>query len=186
MKNSSAVILTLVFWCAVSGTEQAEAQQASSFEQLRVLVKPGETVEVIDREGTSTKGKIQSLSPEFLHLESQGSIREFGQRDAVEIKQRRADSLANGALIGAVAGGGLGALGAIAFCSERRCAGNGAEVAAVIGVYTGLGVAIGVGIDALIRPRQTIYRPGQTGFSHMRISPQIGNGHRGVAVRWSF
>ena len=116
MKRCHMAILTAIFWCAVPGTEQAAAQQASSFEQLQLLVKPGDTVVVIDMEGRSTKGKIESLSRESLRLKSSGSIREFGQRDAVEIKQRRSDSLANGALIGVAVGGSIGALGAIAFC----------------------------------------------------------------------
>lgn len=100
MKRRSAAILTVVLCCAISGAEEAAAQQATSFEQLQVLVKPGDTVEVIDSEGKSTKGKVRDLTREFLRMESKTGIREFGQRDAVEIKQRRADSLANGALNG--------------------------------------------------------------------------------------
>jgi hypothetical protein len=187
MKRCHMAILTAIFWCAVPGTEQAAAQQASSFEQLQLLVKPGDTVVVTDMEGRSTKGKIEGLSRESLRLKSSGNIREFGQRDAIEIKQRRSDSLANGALIGAAVGGGIGALGAIAFCKEGWCRGNGAEVAATIGVHAGMGTAIGVGIDALVRSRQTIYRSSpQTAFSRVHVAPLIGSGRRGVALKWSF
>ena len=187
MKRCHMAILTVIFWCGVPGSEQAAAQQAGSFEQLQVLVKPGDTVVVIDMYGRSTKGKIEGLSRESLRLKSSGSIREFGQRDAVEIKQRRSDSLANGALIGAAVGGGIGALGTIAMCESGWCRGNGAEVAAAIGVYTGIGTAIGVGIDALVRSRQTIYRSfPQTAFSRVHVAPLIGSGRRGVALKWSF
>lgn len=187
MKRCHMAILTAIFWCAVPGMEQAAAQQASSFEQLQLLVKPGDTVVVIDMEGRSTKGKIENLSRESLRLKSGGAISEFGQRDAVEIKQRRADSLANGALIGVAVGGGIGALGAIGFCRYEGCRGNEAEVAAVIGVYAGLGTAIGVGIDALVRPRRTIYRStAQTALSHVHVAPLIGSGRRGIALKWSF
>ena len=187
MKRCHMAILTAIFWCAVPGTEQAAAQQASSFEQLQLLVKPGDTVVVIDMEGRSTKGKIVNLSRESLRLKSSGSIREFGQRDAVEIKQRRSDSLANGALIGVAVGGSIGALGAIAFCDAGWCRGSGAEVAAAIGVNAGVGAAIGVGIDALVRHRQTIYRSStQTAFSRVHVAPLIGSGRRGIALKWSF
>ena len=187
MKRCHMAILTAIFWCAVPGTKQAAAQQANSFEQLQLLVKPGDTVVVIDMEGRTTNGKIVNLSRESLRLKSGGSIREFGQRDAVEIKQRRSDSLANGALIGVAVGGGIGGLGAIAYCKEGWCHGSGAEVAAVIGVYAGIGTAIGVGIDALVRSRQTIYRSSaQTAFSRVNVAPLVGSGRRGIALKWSF
>ncbi|HZI50968.1 MAG TPA: hypothetical protein VFE29_04040 [Terriglobia bacterium] len=186
MKHQNTSVLTVMLWWAIAGTQQAAAQEANSFEQLQVLVKPGDTVVVIDKEGRSTKGKVQNISRESLHLKSGGNVREFAQRDAVEIKKRQADSLANGAIIGAVAGGAFGSLGAIAVCNEG-CDGDGGTVAAVIGIYAGMGAAIGVGIDALIKPRRTIYRsPGQSALSNIHVAPLIGGGRRGVALKWSF
>jgi hypothetical protein len=180
-------IPAVAVWCSIMGPRFAMAQQTSSFEQLRVLVEPGDTVVVIDADGKATQGKIESLSAASLRLASKGSVREFGQRDAVEIRQRRGDSLKNGAIIGAVTGGGLGTLGAVALCSHGWCRGNGAEVAAAIVFCTGVGAAAGVGIDALFKPTQTIYRaPGQTAFNAVRVVPLLGGGRKGVAVRWSF
>jgi hypothetical protein len=182
-KHQGMAILAVVLWWAIPGTRQAAAQEATSFEQLQVLVKPGDTVVVIDKEGKPTKGKIRSISRESLQLASGGNIREFLQRDTVEVKKRKADSLANGAIIGAAAGGTLAALGATVACNESHC--NGGEVAGLVAIYAGLGAGIGAGLDALIKPRRTIYRSsGQT--AGLQVAPVLVGGRRGIALQWSF
>ena len=58
------------------------------------------------------------------------------------------------------------------------------DLGAVAGVVE---KAIGVGFDALIRPRQTIYRSSaQTAFSRVHVAPLIGSDRRGIALKWSF
>jgi len=58
----AAVLLTLV-------VTRADAQQlAGSFEQLRVLVKPGEKIRVIDRAGQEVRGTVAELSSSSLAL----------------------------------------------------------------------------------------------------------------------
>jgi hypothetical protein len=52
---------------------------------------------VTDSAGIETTGKIASLSPSSLTLLSDGLRREWREIDVATIKQRRADSLANGA-----------------------------------------------------------------------------------------
>ena len=185
MKHRGTAVLAVVLWCAILGARQAAAQEATSFEQLQVLAKPGDTVVVIDKGGQSTKGKIRSISRESLQLASGGNIREFLQRETAEIKKRKADSLLNGAIIGGAVSGAVGAFGVVAVCNEGECGGG--EIAAVVTIYVGIGAAIGVGIDALIQPRRTIYRsPGQTTASNIHVAPLIGGGRRGVALQWSF
>ena len=112
-----------------------------------------------DRHGRQVdKGKDREPLSRITPSEIQRQHSRIGQRDALEIKQRRSDSLANGALIGVAVGGSLGALGAIVLCHEGCKGEDGVLVAGVVAVYAGIGTAIGVGIDALVRPRQTIYR----------------------------
>jgi hypothetical protein len=141
--------------------QEAAAQQASSFEQLQVLVKIGDTVSLTDSSGQISKGRIAALTPSSLRFQTNGIFRDFAQSDIMEIRQRKGDSLKNGAKIGALVGLGVGILGAIGLCTDDfevdPCA---AWAAGAIGFYTGTGAAIGVGIDALIVRDQTIYRPG--------------------------
>ena len=87
----AAVLLTL----CVTG---AGAQQlAGSFEQLRVLVKPGETVRVTNRAGQEVRGTLAELSSSSLEIIVSGTRRHFVESDIDVIRTRRADSLANGA-----------------------------------------------------------------------------------------
>ena len=68
MKHYIAGVLAVTVWYAISGVAEVSAQQASSFDQLGMLVKPGDKVEVLGADGTSTKGKIESLTPVSLRL----------------------------------------------------------------------------------------------------------------------
>lgn len=187
MRHYSAVVLAVVFWCGISGPSQVSAQQVSSFEQLQLLVKPGDKIEVIGTDGQSSKGKIESLTPAKLRLAIKGSVRDYAQKDALLIKQKRSDSLANGAIIGAVAGGGLTGGLFIAYCSGGECDGEAGSVVAATLIYAGLGAAIGVGVDAMFKHRQTIYKsPEQTALKSLRVAPIFTDGRKGAVMRVSF
>jgi hypothetical protein len=187
MKRYSAVVLAVVFWCVIPGLSPVSAQQVSSFEQLQLLVKPGDKIEVLGTDGIKIKGKIENLNPASLRLSTKGGFRDFAQKDALEIKQKRGDSLANGAWIGALSGGGIMSGFAIALCSGGECEGEGGQVAAAIVAYTGIGAAIGVGIDAMCRHRQTIYRqPAQAALRNVSVAPLLTSGRKGGVVRFSF
>ena len=70
----------------------AEAQRASSFMQLPLLVGPGDTVTVTDRTGRELKGKIAALSPSTLALLADGIRHDLTDADVAFIRQRRPDS----------------------------------------------------------------------------------------------
>ena len=99
LKTGSVLFLLL---CA--GAIRAEAQGvASTFDQLAVLVQPGDKVTVVDVTGRETKGRIWKLSQDALILGTSAGPRQLGEVDVSMISQRRDDSLKNGAIIGAVA-----------------------------------------------------------------------------------
>jgi hypothetical protein len=187
MRHYSALVLAVLFWCVIPGLSPVSAQHVSSFEQLQLLVKPGDKIDVIGVDGIRTRGKIETLTPDSLRLSTKGGFRDFPQKDALEIKQKRSDSLANGALIGAVSGGGIMGAAAIALCSGGECDVNGGQIAGVIMAYAGIGAAIGVGIDAIFKHHQTIYRqPAQNALRNFDAAPLLTGGRKGVAVRFSF
>jgi hypothetical protein len=175
------------FLLLCAGPTRVEAQDvASSFDQLSVLVKPGDKVTVVDGTGNKTDGRIGALSRERLTLVTPAGPREFGEVDVAMIRQRRDDSLKNGAIIGAVAGTAYYITLAAIF-SRYSDGGDMIVSTAVIGgvMFAGLGAAAGVGIDALITRRQVIYRkaPGEKTVS---VSPLLGHGRRGAAVTVRF
>jgi hypothetical protein len=176
-----AVLLLL---CA--GGTRVEAQGvASSFDQLGVLVKPGDKISVVDLAGSEAEGRIGKLSRDTLTLVTETGPRQFGELEVAKIRQRRGDSLKNGAIIGAAAGTAY-------FLTIAALLGqsDGGEVimstAVAWGVLSaGMGAAAGVGIDALITRRQVIYQM-PAGENRVSVSPLFSHARRGVAVTVRF
>ena len=176
-----------VFLLLCAGVTRVNAQGvASSFDQLSVLVKPGDKISIVDMTGREAEGRIGTLSRDELTLVTKAGARQLGERDVAKIRQRRSDSLQNGAIIGAAAGAGYG-LAMLALLASMDDGGGPIPIGVVTGmvVFTGIGAAAGAGIDALITRRQVIYeKPG--GGRQVSISPLFLHGRRGVAVSVKF
>jgi len=176
-----------VFLLLCAGATRVDAQGvASSFDQLSVLVKPGDKISIVDMTGREAEGRIGKLSRDELTLVTKAGARQLGERDVAKIRQRRSDSLQNGAIIGGAAGAGYG-LAVLALLASTDDGGGPIPIGVVTGmvVFTGIGAAAGAGIDALITRRQVIYeKPG--GGGQVSISPLFLDGRRGVAVSVKF
>ena len=86
MKPNGATLFLVGFAMLVISME-CSAQTADSFEQLQVLVKPGDNVYVTDSTGQTTKGRISQLSATSLALTVNGARRDLVQNDVYEIRQ---------------------------------------------------------------------------------------------------
>jgi hypothetical protein len=175
-----------VFVLLCAGGTRVEAQGvASSFDQLGVLVQPGDTINVVDVTGKEAEGRIAKLSRDTLALLTEAGPRQFDEVEVATIRQRRGDSLMNGAIIGAVAGTAY-ALTALALLKDS----DGGDVivgSAIAGtvLFAGMGAAAGAGIDALITRRHVIYKK-PAGENRVSVSPLFGRGRRGAAVTVKF
>jgi hypothetical protein len=148
---STGLILALL---ATTG----EAQElAGSFDQLRVLVKVGDTIRVTDRNGHDLRGAISELSPSSLALQVAGRRQTFLEGDVEAIHQRRPDSVANGAKWGFAVGAGLGVLAGITIASEYEGSSGTALIPMLALVYGGIGAGAGAGIDAMHSSDQVIF-----------------------------
>jgi hypothetical protein len=158
---------------------------ASSFDQLGVLVTPGDHIRVVDVAGRETAGRISQLSRDTLVLVTDAGPRQLGEADVATIRQRRDDPLKNGAVIGAVAGTAYGVLGVfVARLIDDSELGAGRATTGVL-FCTGIGAAIGAGIDALITRQRVIYQRPAAG-SKVSVSPLLGRGRRGAALSVRF
>ena len=130
-----------------------------TFTDVQHLLRPGDTVFVIDETGTETRGRVAGTSSSTLRLAVNGSEREWSAATIWRVT-RRGDSLKNGALIGAAAGGVIGGVGGLALASLLRNEGH--ETVGpfffLLGVGAGGGAGIGAGLDALIAGRTLIYQ----------------------------
>jgi hypothetical protein len=150
---SHALVLVLLIGLPAAARAQ---ELAGSFDQLRVLVKSGDTVRVTDGNGREARGAIVDLSASALSLRVDGERRTFLERDIATIHQRRNDSLANGARWGFVVGAGLGVLAGAVIASEYENGGT-AFIPLLALTYGGLGAGVGAGIDAMHPSDQVIF-----------------------------
>jgi len=151
---SRVLLLGLVLMLPAATSSAQEL--AGSFDQLRVLVKTGDTVRVTGRSGEETRGAIVDLSSSSLVLRVDDTQRTFRERDIAAIHQRRHDSLANGAKWGFMAGAGLGVFAGVVVASEYRD-GGGALIPLLALTYGGMGAGVGAGIDAIHPSDQVIF-----------------------------
>jgi hypothetical protein len=147
------------------------------------------TVYVLDNTGAETSGKLLRLNPDSIVLLVDGAERRFETARVARI-QKRGDSLRNGAIIGAVVGVAMGILTAgISDCpGDHPGGGCPGSRAALFLVSTGVYSAIGVGIDALIPGRTTLYEASKAPPAAARLgSTPIafgGGAALNVRVRW--
>jgi hypothetical protein len=184
-RRKMRVLVVLVSCLAVlAATPTAEAQGvANSFAELRLLVKPGDTVSVTGTTGGDVTGKIAQLSSSALALVVHGQRRDLRESDVTTIRQRRGDSLQNGALAGLCVGAGLpAALFALSGAHDV----DGGMVAMAMLIYGGVGAGIGAGVDALIVTRPVIYQRGSSQGASLRISPILTAERQGALVSIRF
>ena len=176
---------SVFFLCVMAASSVAHAQGiANSFNELRLMVRTGDSLSVISNEGREVNGKLIDLSSQSLSIRVGDSQQEWQEGDVAMIRQRRHDSLANGALWGLAAGvssGGLLAAGLAAL------GGGGREgtVALVAAAFGAMGAGIGAGVDALIAKRVPIFERRSAGTS-VGVTPILNTGRTGARVSIRF
>jgi hypothetical protein len=171
MRSSTISALALVL--IVAQTAQAQ-ELATTFDQLRVLLKQDDTLTVTDSGGQRLRGKLSRLSSGLLILNISGAMREFHAGEIHTIQMRKADPLGNGALTGLAIGAGLAAAVAL-----QPTGGGLGWIPLLAVVYGGIGSGIGAGVDALIERDRVIYARSSPSIS---IAPVFGNRRPGVFV----
>ena len=153
---------------------------------VSALVKPGQTVDVIDDQGQETRGKVRTLSSTILTLDRNGAATEI-PFDRIAQIARPNDGLGNGALIGLGTGAAFGLLASTV--GTDTCegyltpCGSGWVISSTL-VFGAIGAAIGVGVDALVHRDRVIYR--RESRRQTSVAPVVGPGLGGavVSVSW--
>ena len=160
-------------------------------EEIRRLVAVGQKVLITDDQGRQLDGQIGTLSADRLTVLSRRASSDIQYANIVRIDRPR-DGLGNGALWGFGIGAGLGLAAVIdeefGECEPAGFFSCGDPPAAAYLVFPlitgGIGAAIGVGIDAVIRREPNIYRRGAT--RRVSVMPMLGRGRTGAAVALSW
>jgi hypothetical protein len=158
-----------------------------TFEQLGSVMRTGDRIFVTDQAGRITEGTLAGLTASSLALLVNGSQRQWGQSEVLEV--RRPDALSNGMQIGAWIGLGMGLAGALAlgplFDNERSD--DGLRAFLVMGTLgTGIGVVAGAGIDAALNGRILLFRRPSPSVGSLHLQPVISRSARGLRVAWRF
>jgi hypothetical protein len=174
-----AMLLVTMLPVAPAGAQQV----ATSFEELRRLVTPGETIYVTDARGAISKGRLAGLSAGSLQLQvdRDAVAVSLSESDVNNIVVHRSDPLWNGMLIGFVSGAvPVALIGAAAPASAG-------EVAVVTACYGAIGLLTGLLIDFLNKENVTVFvhRP-HTESSRIRLSPIAGKSAVGVRLSARF
>jgi hypothetical protein len=179
-RTSRWSILTLLAVALMAPAARAQ-EIAGSFDQLRVLVKKGDTIAVTDNAGATTHGRLTELSPASLALLVDGRPRVIEAADISTISQRRSDSLANGAGWGLGIGAVLGLAVGISLESSYDEDANGALAVTGAITYGALGAGMGAGIDALIKSPMVIFARPRSTSPPVVVAPMVGR-RTGVVV----
>jgi hypothetical protein len=170
---------------------------ATSFEELRPLVKSGDTIYVTEANGRKTRARLGELTQSSLEIlvrktgpdgrETFVPQSRLAERDVRQIQIDRGDSVLNGTLIGfAVVGGPwlLACNPATDWCYYN----DGANLYRVIALITsGIGAGIGALVDAGIRERVLVYYQSPTrGSSGIGVSPFASKSAAGMRLTWRF
>lgn len=149
------VVTALAAISVLTATVASGQTVATNFEELRLKVKPGDTV-LLTVDGAEQKVRILDLTSSSLAISLDGGRRELRERDVIRIRQRRPDALKNGALIGFLVGAAGSTAGAVTMASPTgSCKGRCVTANVLFG--GGLGVVAGLGIDAVIQGWKVIY-----------------------------
>jgi hypothetical protein len=168
--NLSRWIVRASMALAVMAPLHAHAQiVATSFEELRPLLKAGDRIDVTDATGRTTKGRLGDLSASSLEILGPGTApdgretlvrrAQLGARDVQRVRREERDSILNGTLIGFAPGATIGTL--ILFmgagCDCYTVASRAPIALATIAFAGGIGAGIGAAVDASMFERRVVY-----------------------------
>ena len=172
--------LVLLFSAATAMMAAAQTSPSAQA-KLEDALRPGMTVWITDSTGREQKTRIVGVSGDLLTTATDGNVRSLLTGEVQRVRTRQSDSLVNGAFIGAGAAVGSG----LAFCRLMEpwevCRGNVGSM-----LRTGaIGAAIGMGVDALIRGRKTIYEAAR-GTTRFDAAPLVGRQVIGLQLSLTF
>jgi hypothetical protein len=130
-------------WAQPAGTDPA-------FERMRAKLKAGNRVTVDLQNGATLEGRFVDAGPGAMTIAT-----DIGDRTLTPAEMLRVHRHGHGVLLGAIIGGGTGLFFGIGVSSILRSDGYDGD-GALFGL-TGLGLGVGIGLDALLNIPRTVY-----------------------------
>ena len=124
--------------------------------------------------------QVVAASGDTVTTTVENETRQLGAADIVRVRVRRADSVLNGAFIGA----GAAVASGLFLCTRTEPWENCRDDVGPILRIAAVGAGIGMGVDALIRGRRTIYEAPHA--AQLGVAPIVGRRATGLQVSLSF
>lgn len=164
----------------VSAGSDALAQQSGQLDPASALTA-GRTVWITDSSGREERMRIIGVSGNVVTAMVSEDTRQLSTTDIARVRVRHSDSVLNGALIGA----GAAVAAGLYLCNATEPWTNCRDDFAPMLRIGALGAGIGIGVDALIRGRTTIYER-ERGPARLQAAPIVGRHTGGLQVSLSF
>jgi hypothetical protein len=174
-------IALLVLFSASAGSAVSAQTPQGAERGLETTLIPGKTVWITESGGREEKTRIVGVSGDTVTVAAGEDIRRLRTTDVMRVRVRHSDSVLNGALIGAGAGLASGLL----LCSLTETWENCRDDVGPMAWFGAIGAGAGIGIDALIRGRRTIYEAGH-GSIRLHAAPIVSRRLTGLRVSLSF
>jgi hypothetical protein len=178
VKHAWLTLAMLVLFSATSAS--AQTPRTAARPDLRNLLTPGMTIWITDSSGQKQRAVIVGVSGDAVTTGADGVSRRLMTNDIRRIEVRQSDSLLNGALIGA----GAAIASGLFLCTRtepwENCRDDGGPMLRI----GAIGAGAGIGIDALIRGRRTIYEAHDGTI--VRVTPILGGAVRALQLSVHF
>lgn len=171
-------VLPLFLLCSAITAPTATAQTPQALESA---LAPGKTVWITDSSGREEKARVVSLTGDTLTAAVGNEMRRLSASEVTRVRQRRNDSVLNGALIGA----GVLVTTGLVMCTLMEPWENCRDDVGPMLTLGAIGAGIGMGIDALIRGRETTYTT-TAGDAKLQAAPILTGRTKGVRFTVTF
>jgi hypothetical protein len=172
--------LLILFSVSTGSAALAQTAREASGE-LGAVLRPGMTVWITDSAGREEKTRIVGVSGDIVTATAGDVARRLRTTDIMRVRARHTDSVLNGALIGA----GAAVASGVFLCTLTEPWENCRDDIGPMVRIGAIGAGVGIGIDALIRRRRTIYEAAP-GSARLRASPILARHAAGVLVSVDF
>jgi hypothetical protein len=174
------VALLVLFSVSIGATASAQTIPVNP-STLDAVLMPGTTVWITDSTGREDETRIVDVAGDVVTTSTGEETRRIRKAEVTRVSARRADSVWNGALIGA----GAAVASGLFLCTLTEPWANCRDDVGPMFRIGALGAGIGIGIDALIRGRKTLYEA-VPGSRQLRAAPIVDRRARGLQVSLSF
>lgn len=174
------VVLLSALFMSTASAVAAQTPQADAGNLRRTLI-PDAIVWITDAGGREERMRVVAASDDTVTARVGTETRHLRITDIVRIRARRADSVLNGALIGA----GAAVASGLFLCTRTEPWENCRDDVGPILRIAAVGAGIGIGVDALIRGRRTVYEAPRAA-ARLSVAPVVARRAAGLHVALSF